>query len=145
LSVEFPQGRDLQRWMAWLAVTCLALSGWRDRRNHLNEMGLCLILFLRSNLLIYREFGGLGYDERVVCFGWCMGEAGREFQAYLAAICRDSPFTQGRSSYVPTDLLDRQRPINHSTHSPAQPDFFADFADFDLDLHVQTARQLCAD
>lgn len=59
-------------------------------------------------------------------------------EAYLEAICGDGSFQLRRQSYVPTDLLDRQR----QKHSPIeQPDFFAEFAAFDLNLNVQTVRK----
>ncbi|MBW4464718.1 MAG: HEAT repeat domain-containing protein [Pegethrix bostrychoides GSE-TBD4-15B] len=68
-----------------------------------------------------------------------MGDASAEFRAYLEAICGDRSFQARRQSYVPTDLLDRQRQTNRQPFE--QPDFFAEFAAFDLDLNVQTARE----
>lgn len=61
-----------------------------------------------------------------------------KFEAYLAAICGDQSFQSRRQSYMPTDLLDRQRQ-KHSLIE--QPDFFAEFAAFDLNLNVQTVRK----
>ncbi len=53
---------------------------------------------------------------------------GAEFRAYLEAICGDRSVQAWR--YVPTDLLDRQRQVNSL---PSEyPDFFAEFAAFDL-------------
>ena len=68
-----------------------------------------------------------------------MGDASVEFRAYLEAICGDQSFQARRQSYVPTDLLDRQRQANRQPFE--QPDFFAEFEAFDLDLNVQTVRE----
>lgn len=68
-----------------------------------------------------------------------MADASVEFRDYLEAVCGERSFQARRQSYVPTDLLDRQR--QKQSQPIEQPDFFAEFAAFDLDLNVQTARE----
>ncbi len=62
-----------------------------------------------------------------------------KFEAYLKRICGDRLFQSRCQNYVPTDLLDRQR----QKHSQLieQPDSFAEFAAFELNLNVQTVRK----